>query len=102
MCSLLYKSFESCCGTAPNASKLFRSGDLSDPLAMTAPDYMSFPCGDKFVLRGFNHGCSDLGVPDHLPPVQYEESSPMVDLRKRKLFCDTELGGHLKPYRAAA
>jgi len=39
---------------------------------------------------------------DHLPPVRDEEDSPVVDLTTNKLVCHTELGGHLKSYRAAA
>jgi putative transposase len=39
---------------------------------------------------------------DNLPPVRNQESPPTVDLTKHKLVCHTELGGHLKLYRAAA
>ena len=39
---------------------------------------------------------------DHLPPVRDDGEPPLVDLAKRKLVCHTELGGHLKSYRAAA
>jgi putative transposase len=39
---------------------------------------------------------------DHLPPVRESDDPPRLDLTKHKLFCHTELGGHLKSYRAAA
>jgi putative transposase len=39
---------------------------------------------------------------DHLPPVRDSDHPPTVDLAKHKLICYTELGGHLKSYRAAA
>jgi putative transposase len=39
---------------------------------------------------------------DHLPPVRDSDDPPVVDLAKHKLVCHTELGGHLKSYRAAA
>lgn len=39
---------------------------------------------------------------DHLPPVREDGELPAVDLKKQKLVCHTELGGHLKSYRAAA
>jgi len=39
---------------------------------------------------------------DHLPPVRDEGEPPVVASAKIKLICHTELGGHLKSYRAAA
>ena len=39
---------------------------------------------------------------DHLPPVRESDDPPRLDLTKHKLICHTELGGHLKSYRAAA
>jgi putative transposase len=39
---------------------------------------------------------------DHLPPVRDSDDPPVIDLAKHKLVCHTELGGHLKSYRAAA
>jgi putative transposase len=36
---------------------------------------------------------------DHLPPVRENDDPPVIDLRKHKLVCHTELGGHLKSYR---
>ena len=49
----------------------------------------------------YNHGRSHSGR-DHLPPVRDDEDPPVVDLGKHKLVCHTELGGHLKAYRATA
>ncbi len=40
-------------------------------------------------------------VRDHLPPVRESDDPPTLDLTEQKLICHTELGGHLKPYRAA-
>ena len=37
-----------------------------------------------------------------LPPVRAEGDPPMVDLKKAKIVCDSELGGYPKSYRAAA
>jgi putative transposase len=39
---------------------------------------------------------------DNLPPVRDSGDPPVVDLKTHKLVCHTELGGHLKSYRAAA
>jgi putative transposase len=39
---------------------------------------------------------------DHLPPVRESDDPPRLELTKHKLLCHTELGGHLKSYRAAA
>jgi len=39
---------------------------------------------------------------DHLPPVRDDGDPPVVDLTKHMPVCHTELGGHLKSYRAAA
>lgn len=39
---------------------------------------------------------------DQLPPVRESDDPPRLDLRKHKLICHAELGGHLKSYRAAA
>jgi putative transposase len=39
---------------------------------------------------------------DHLPPIRDEGEPPTVDLANHKVVCQTELGGHLKSYRAAA
>ncbi|TVQ00752.1 MAG: hypothetical protein EA381_06805 [Planctomycetaceae bacterium] len=38
----------------------------------------------------------------HLQKVRDEEDPPVVDLAKHKIVCHTELGRHLKSYRAAA
>jgi putative transposase len=55
----------------------------------------------KIGADWYNHrrGHSGRG---HLPPVRDEDEPPRVDLAKHKLVCHTELGGHLKSYRAAA
>jgi len=39
---------------------------------------------------------------EHLQKVRDEEDPPVVDLAKHKIVCHTELGRHLKSYRAAA
>ncbi|WP_149495356.1 integrase core domain-containing protein [Roseiconus lacunae] len=39
---------------------------------------------------------------DHLPPVCDEGEPTVVNLSQHKAVCQTELGGHLKSYRAAA
>ena len=39
---------------------------------------------------------------DHLPPIRDEGEPPAVDLANHKVVRQTELGGHLKSYRAAA
>jgi putative transposase len=39
---------------------------------------------------------------DHLPPVREIDDPPIIDLAKHKLVYHTEIGGHLKSYRAAA
>lgn len=40
---------------------------------------------------------------DHLPPVHCDDvPTKPIDLRRAKIVCDTELGGHLKSYRRAA
>jgi putative transposase len=39
---------------------------------------------------------------DHLPPIRDEGEPPKVDLAKNNFVRHTELGGHLKSYRAAA
>jgi hypothetical protein len=36
-----------------------------------------------------------------LPPVREGDDPPKVDLKKVRIVCDSELGGHLKSYRAA-
>jgi len=58
-----------------------------------------------YILRvgtdWYNHRRGHSGR-DHLPPVRDEEEPPVVDLAKHELVCHTELGGHLKSYRAAA
>jgi putative transposase len=41
-------------------------------------------------------------VRGNLPPVRDSDDPPVVDLKKQRIDCDSELGGHLKPYRAAA
>jgi putative transposase len=38
----------------------------------------------------------------NLPPVRDEGDPPVIDLKKAKIVCESELGGHLKSYRAAA
>jgi putative transposase len=38
---------------------------------------------------------------DNLPPVQSGEDPPTIDLAKHQVVCHSELGGHLKSYRAA-
>lgn len=38
----------------------------------------------------------------NLPPVRECDDPPVVDLKKQRIVCDSELGGHLKSYRAAA
>jgi putative transposase len=38
---------------------------------------------------------------DHLPPNRNQGTPVAVDLTKQRLVCHTELGGHLKSYRAA-
>jgi len=40
--------------------------------------------------------CRDQSGRDHLPLVRNEITPPIVDVAKHKLFCHTELGGHLK------
>jgi hypothetical protein len=37
-----------------------------------------------------------------LPRLRDSDESSVVDLKKRKIVCDSELGGHLKSYRATA
>jgi putative transposase len=37
----------------------------------------------------------------NLPPVRDEGEPPVINLKKAKIVCDSELGGHLKSYRAA-
>ena len=49
----------------------------------------------------YNHRRGHSGR-DHLPPVRDEEDPPVLDLAKHKLVRRTELGGHLKSYRAVA
>ncbi len=49
----------------------------------------------------YNHRRGHSGR-DHLPPIRDDESPPTIDLKKHKLVCQEELGGHLKSYRAAA
>jgi putative transposase len=39
---------------------------------------------------------------DHRPPIRDAYQPPAVDLARRALACETELGGHLKSYRPAA
>jgi putative transposase len=38
----------------------------------------------------------------NLPPVRNEGNPAVINLKKAKIVCDSELGGHLKSYRAAA
>jgi len=38
----------------------------------------------------------------NLPPARASDDPPVVELKKAKIVCDSELGGHLKSYRAAA
>jgi len=38
----------------------------------------------------------------NLPRVRECDDPPIVDLKKHRIVCDCELGGHLKSYRAAA
>jgi len=38
----------------------------------------------------------------NLPPERDSDGPPMVDLKKQRIVCDSEFGGHLKSYRAAA
>ena len=49
----------------------------------------------------YNHRRGHSGR-DHRPPVREQATIPAIDLTKHKLVCHTELGGHLKSYRAAA
>jgi len=39
---------------------------------------------------------------DHLPPLRADDQPATMDLKERRIVCHTELGGHLKSYRAAA
>jgi len=55
----------------------------------------------KIGADWYNHRRGHTGR-DHLPPVRDSDDPPLVDLAKHKLVCHTELGGHLKSYRAAA
>jgi len=38
----------------------------------------------------------------NLPPVRDCDVPPIADLKKQKMVCASELGGHLTSYRAAA
>ena len=38
----------------------------------------------------------------NLPLVRGSNDPPAVDLKKHKIVCDSEFGGHLKSYRAEA
>jgi hypothetical protein len=38
----------------------------------------------------------------NLPPVRNEGDPPVIQFKTAKIVCDSELGGHLKSYRAAA
>jgi hypothetical protein len=38
----------------------------------------------------------------NLPPVRDEIDPTVINLKKAKIVCDSELSGHLKSYRAAA
>jgi putative transposase len=38
----------------------------------------------------------------NLPPVRNEGDPPVINLKKTRIVCDSELGGHLRSYRAAA
>ncbi len=55
----------------------------------------------KVTQDWYNHRRGHSGR-DHLPPIRDDESPPTIDLKKHKLVCQEELGGHLKSYRAAA
>ena len=37
----------------------------------------------------------------NLPPARDSDDPPVVDLKKQKIVCDSELGGHPKSYLAA-
>jgi hypothetical protein len=41
-------------------------------------------------------------APRNLPPVRNEGDPPVINLKKAKVVCESELGGHLKSCRAAA
>lgn len=49
----------------------------------------------------YNHRRGHTGR-DHLPPIRDDDQPLTVDLTKRVLVCQTDLGGHLKSYRQAA
>jgi putative transposase len=49
----------------------------------------------------YNHRRGHTGR-DHLPPVRDQDEPPVVDLTNQQVVCYSELGGHLRSYRAAA
>ncbi len=55
----------------------------------------------KIGADWYNHRRGHSGR-DHLPPVRERDDPPSVDFKKQKIVCDSELGGYLKSYRAAA
>lgn len=54
------------------------------------------------VAQGWYNHRRGHSAREHLPPARGDGEPSVVDLRKRKLECVEELGGHLKSYRAAA
>lgn len=59
-------------------------------------DYILRVSEDWYNLRRGHSGR------DHLPPLRDEQEATAVDLKKYKVVCHTELGGHLKSYLTAA